>query len=116
MDSDPMTPLSALEQSMGLRGAANTFGCEADRMALKTELTDYLSTWANEALDSIADGDVADPDQALRLVGTAARFLTLVEALEAARAVRRRAAAAEAARATTGVTTGATTGASPGVV
>jgi len=114
---EPIEAAAALLAAVsGLRGAANTFGCEADRMALKTELTDYLSTWANEALDSIADGDVADPDQALRLVGTAARFLTLVEALEAARAVRRRAAAAEAARATTGVTTGATTGASPGVV
>ena len=83
-----------------LRGAAGTFGCEADRQGLKAELTDYLSTWANEALDSIADGGVADPDPPLRLVGTAARFLTLIEALEAARAIRRRAAAAEAVFAT----------------
>ena len=96
------TAASLLSAVAALRGAAVTFGCEADRSALKAELTDYLSTWANEALDSIGDGDgdVADPDHALRLVGVAARFLTLIEALEAARAVRRRAAAAETARAT----------------
>lgn len=33
-----------------MRGAANVFGCESDRSALTTELTDYLSAWANEAL------------------------------------------------------------------
>lgn len=98
---EPIEAAAALLGAVAaLRSAATIFGCEADRMALKTELTDYLSTWANEALDSVADGDVADPDPALRLVGVAARFLTLIEALEAARAVRRRAAAAEAARAT----------------
>jgi hypothetical protein len=86
----------------GLRGAAVVFGCEADRMALKTELTDYLSIWANEALDHLADGQVAQPEGPLRLVGVAARFLTLIDALEAARAVRRRAAAAEALLATQG--------------
>ena len=46
----------------------------------------------------MADGEVENPDQALRLIGIAARFLTLIEALEAARAVRRRAATAETAR------------------
>ena len=115
---EPIEAAAALLSAVaGLRGAAVTFGCEADRMALKTELTDYLSPWANEALDSIADGDVADSDTALRLVGTAARFLTLIEALEAARAVRRRAAAAEAARAMypkgDGFTGSGVTGASP---
>lgn len=80
-----------------------------DRSALTTELTDYLSAWANEALDSIADAEALDPDQALRLVGVAARFLTVIEALEAARAIRRRAAAAETAR----VARPASTGASP---
>ena len=86
---------SRLAAVSALRGAAVTFGCEADRAALKTEMTDYLSAWANEALDGVADGEVDNPDQALRLVGIAARFLTLIEALEAARAIRRRAATAE---------------------
>ena len=95
-----MTGLAAalLAAVAALRGACNTFGCEADRSTLKAELTDYLSTWADEALDSLSDGEVEDPDHVLRLVGVAARFLTLIEALEAARAVRRRAASAEMAR------------------
>ena len=98
-DGEPIEAAAALLAAVAaLRGAAVTFGCEADRSALKTELTDYLTTWANEALDSAADGEVEDPDHVLRLVGVAARFLTLIEALEAARAVRRRAASAEMAR------------------
>lgn len=94
---------SLLSAVADLRGAAVVFGCEADRAALRTELTDYLTTWANEALDSLADGEAPNPDPVLRLVGVAARFLTLIEALEAARAVRRRAAAAETLRAVPGV-------------
>ncbi len=98
-DGEPIEAAAALLTAVAaLRGAAVTFGCEADRAALKTEMTDYLSAWANEALDGVADGEVDNPDQALRLIGIAARFLTLIEALEAARAVRRRAATAETAR------------------
>ena len=97
-DGEPIEAAAALLTAVAaLRGAAVTFGCEADRAALKTEMTDYLSAWANEALDGVADGEVDDPDHALRLVGIAARFLTTIEALEAARAVRRRAATAETA-------------------
>ena len=103
------TAAGLLAAVTAMRGAANVFGCESDRSALTTELTDYLSAWANEALDSIADAEALDPDQALRLVGVAARFLTVIEALEAARAIRRRAAAAETAR----VARPASTGASP---
>ena len=106
---EPIEAAAALLAAVSsLRGAANTFGCEADRLALKTELTDYLSTWANEALDSVGDGEADDPDQALRLIGVAARFLTLLDALEAARAVRRRAAAAETLRATREASPGVT--------
>ena len=97
-EGEPIEAAAALLAAVSaLRGAAVTFGCEADRAALKTEMTDYLSAWANEALDGVADGEVDDPDHALRLVGIAARFLTTIEALEAARAVRRRAATAETA-------------------
>ena len=98
-DGEPIEAAAALLAAVAaLRGAAVTFGCEADRSALKIELTDYLSTWANEALDSVADGEAENADHVLRLVGVTARFLTLIEALEAARAVRRRAASAEMAR------------------
>lgn len=107
-DGEPIeAAVGLLSAVAAMRGAANIFGCESDRTALKTELTDYLSTWANEALDSIADDEASDPDQALRLVGVAARFLTVIEALEAARAIRRRASAAEMARAAFPASTGA---------
>lgn len=97
-EGEPIEAAAALLAAVSaLRGAAVTFGCEADRAALKTEMTDYLSAWADEALDGVADGEVDDPDHALRLVGIAARFLTTIEALEAARAIRRRAATAETA-------------------
>jgi len=98
-EGEPIEAAAALLAAVAaLRGAAVTFGCEADRSALKIELTDYLSTWADEALDSAGDGEAQDPDHVLHLVGVAARFLTMIEALEAARAVRRRAASAEMAR------------------
>ena len=99
VEGEPIEAAAALLAAVAaLRGAAVTFGCEADRSALKSELTDYLSTWSNEALDSVSDDEVENPDHVLRLVGIAARFLTVIEALEAARAVRRRAATAETAR------------------
>lgn len=107
-NGEPVEAAAALLSTVtAIRGAAVTFGCEADRSALKSELTDYLSTWGNEALDSTGDVDeiVGDPDHALRLVGVAARFLTTIEALEAARAIRRRAAAAETVLATRPVVT-----------
>lgn len=99
-------PIEAAAALLGLvtalRGPAVVFGSESDRQRLNAELTDYLTIWANEALDSVADGEAPDVDRALRLVGIAARYLTLIEALEAARTVRRRAATAETARATAG--------------
>lgn len=96
------TATALLGLTSALRPAAQVFGCEAERTRLRLELTDYLSTYANEVLDSIADGEAERPNHALRLVGHAARFLTLLDALEAARAVRRRASAAEAALAAEG--------------
>ncbi|HBI19741.1 MAG TPA: hypothetical protein DDY79_10630, partial [Brevundimonas sp.] len=54
-DGEPIEAAAALLTAVAaLRGAAVTFGCEADRAALKTEMTDYLSAWANEALDGVA--------------------------------------------------------------
>lgn len=102
-DGEPIEAAAALLALVtALRGAAVVFGSESDRQRLNAELSDYLTAWANEALDEVADGDAPDADRALRLVGVAARFLTLIGALEAARAIRRRAAAAETARATGG--------------
>jgi len=98
-EGEPIEAAAALLAAVAaLRGAAVTFGCEADRSGLKADLTDYLSTWSDEALNSLSDGEAENPDHVLRLIGVAARFLTVIEALEAARAVRRRAASAEMAR------------------
>lgn len=93
------TALALLTVVTTLRSAAAVFGCESERAQLRSDMTAYLSAWANEALDHIADGEVENVDQALRLVGVAARLLTTIDALDAARAVRRRASTAEAARA-----------------
>lgn len=98
-EGEPIEAAAALLAAVAaLRGAAVTFGCEADRSGLKADLTDYLSTWSDEALNNLSDGEAENPDHVLRLIGVAARFLTVIEALEAARAVRRRAASAEMAR------------------
>jgi len=109
------TAAALLALSGAVRPVAAVFGCEADRSRLKSEVADYLSTYANEVLDSLNDGEVADPDRALRLVGVAARLLTTAEALEAARAVRRRASSAEMQRLSTGASPGTDAGASPTV-
>lgn len=97
-DGEAMTLAAELLPAIaGLRSAAGVLGYEAERARIGHELSDYLSTWANEALDEINDGEATNADGALRLVGSAARFLTELGALDAARAVRRRAAASEAA-------------------
>lgn len=85
---------SLLKLVGSVRGAASTFGCEADRKILVEALTERLIAYADEALHLVNDGEAADEDHALKLVETAARFLDLIDAREAARTVRRRAAVA----------------------
>ncbi len=76
------------------RGPASTFGCEADRKVLVQTLIDRLSDYADEALRLINDGEVADEFHALTLVEVSACCLDLIDAEDAARTVRRRAAVA----------------------
>jgi len=82
-----------------VRGPASVFGCEADRRQLVEGLTNRLSTWADEALALINDGETEDEAHALTLVELTARMLDLVDAADAARTVRRRAAVAGAVHA-----------------
>lgn len=77
----------------GLRPAAAVFGCESDRKQQADALTEMLSRYADEAFDLIHGGEVEDPDRALALMEAVARLLTHLDAQEAARTVRRRAAA-----------------------
>ncbi|NJC40179.1 hypothetical protein GGQ87_000437 [Brevundimonas alba] len=80
-----------------VRGPASIFGAEADRRKLVESLTDRLTDYADQALLLINDGEAADEVNALRLVELAARSLDLIDAKDAARTVRRRAAVAGAA-------------------
>ncbi len=88
--------LSLLKLVGSARGPASTFGCEADRKTLVDDLTDRLSNHADQALRMINDGEAEDEAHALGLVELSARFLDLIDAVEPARTVRRRAAVAGA--------------------
>lgn len=88
--------LSLLKLVGSVRGPASTFGCEADRKSLVDSLTDRLSDYADQTLRLVNDGEAQDETHALGLVEISAACLDLIEAGEASRTVRRRAAVAGA--------------------
>ena len=96
------TALSLLRLVGATRGAAATFGSEAARKTLVEALTERLSDYADQVLVLVNDGEAGDERHALRLVSIAARYLELIEAKDAARTVRRRAAVAGNGPATAG--------------
>jgi hypothetical protein len=77
-----------------VRGPASIFGAESDRKKLVESLTDRLTDYADQALTTVNDGEAPDEVNALRLIELAARCLDLIDAKDAARTVRRRAAVA----------------------
>lgn len=81
-----------------VRGPASIFGAESDRKKLVESLTDRLTDYADQALTTVNDGEAPDEVNALRLVELAARCLDLIDARDAARTVRRRAAVAGTAK------------------
>ena len=81
-----------------VRGPASIFGAESDRKTLVESLTDRLTDYADQALLAVNDGEAKDEVNALRLVELAARCLDLIDARDAARTVRRRAAVAGAGK------------------
>jgi hypothetical protein len=81
-----------------VRGPASIFGAESDRKKLVESLTARLTDYADQALLLVNDGEAADEVNALRLVELAARCLDLIDARDAARTVRRRAAVAGAGK------------------
>ena len=98
LNSDPASPALAtagvqLRLLGALRPAAAVFGCESDRKQQADALTETLGRYADEAFDLIHGEEVEDVDRALALMEAVARLLTHLEAHEAARTVRRRAAA-----------------------
>ena len=88
--------LSLLKLVGSARGPASTYGCEADRKTLVEALTVRLSDHADQTLRLINDGEAEDEVHALALVDLVARCLDLIDAVEPARTVRRRAAVAGA--------------------
>lgn len=88
------TATAALALVRAVRSAAGVFGCELQRWTLMEALKDRLITWADEALEALNAGDWPDEAIALELIGMTAGFLELIEAPDAARTVRRRAAVA----------------------
>lgn len=95
VDGDAMTSADVLMRLVGaLRGAASVFGCESDRKKLVERVIDRLSTYADEALEMVNGGEAPDENHALKLIEQAAEFLVHLDATDAARTVRRRAAVA----------------------
>lgn len=98
LNSDPASAALAtagvqLRMLGALRPAASVFGCESDRRQQADRLIEMLSRYADEGFDLIHGGEVEDLDRALALMEAVARLLVHLEAHEAARTVRRRAAA-----------------------
>lgn len=79
-----------------LRGSTATLGCEAARLALASDLVEGLSDYADEALIAVNAGEADDELNAVALVEQAADLLMLLDAVEMARSVRRRATVAGA--------------------
>ena len=95
VDGDAMISADVLTRLVGaLRGAASVFGCESDRKKLVERVIDRLSTYADEALEMVNGGEAPDENHALKLIEQAAEFLVHLDATDAARTVRRRAAVA----------------------
>jgi hypothetical protein len=101
LDVDPEAPtmhsLATILTLVGrLRGSAAVFGCESDRRKLSAQLVERLSTYADEALDLVNAGEAPDENRALALIECVADLLGRLDATDAARTVRRRAAVAGA--------------------
>jgi hypothetical protein len=98
---DQSVPESAVEAAAGLltlvgtlRTAAQIFGCESQRYKLVQSVTERITAYVDETIESVNAGEVEDEGAALALVERLARLLLLIDANDAARTVRRRAGAA----------------------
>ena len=85
---------AALALLRAVRTTAGVFGCEQQRWSVLEALKESLSAYADAGLEAINAGDWPDETLALNMIGTAAGFLELIEATDAARTVRRRAVVA----------------------
>ena len=91
VDPEAAGKARALAAVIGLvRGPAAVFGCEAERRQTAEGLTGRLSTWADEAIERLNDGEAPDEAIARKRIGLTAELLGLLGAKDAARTVRRR--------------------------
>lgn len=79
-----------------IRSAAQVFGCEALRLQLVQSVTEKITAYVDQVMEAVNAGEAPDQRRSLALVETLAKCLLLIEATEAARTVRRRAAAVAA--------------------
>lgn len=79
-----------------LRTAAQVFGCEALRSQLEQTVNERIIDYVDLVVEAINAGSAPDPRRSLALVETLAKCLLLIDATDAARTVRRRAAVAGA--------------------
>lgn len=73
-----------------VRDSAAVFGCEAERRQMVESITGRLATWADEAIERLNDGALADEATARKRVALTGELLGLIGASEASRTVRRR--------------------------
>lgn len=85
-----------------MRTTAQVFGCEGQRAKLVQGATERIVAYVDMTIEAVNAGDVQDEAGALTLVETLAKTLLLIEATDAARTIRRRAAAAGSLSATNG--------------
>ncbi|MFC5346033.1 hypothetical protein ACETK8_04890 [Brevundimonas staleyi] len=79
-----------------IRTAAQVFGCETLRQQLVQSVTERVTTWVDQVIEAVNAGDAPDQRKSLGQIETLAKCLLLIEATDAARTIRRRAAAAGA--------------------
>ena len=91
VDGDAAGAAHALAAILGgLRGPAAVFGFESDRTRMVETLTEYIFTHADQGLELINAGLAADEAAALALLEMDADLLGLIDAVDAARTIRRR--------------------------
>lgn len=94
---DAIQTATALLTLVGaIRNAAQIFGIESQRSQLVQSVVDRITTYVDQTIEAVNAGEVEDPPRALAMVGTLAKFLVLIDATDAAKTARRRAAAAGA--------------------
>lgn len=96
-------PLDAVQAAIvlltllgAIRTAAQVFGCESLRYQLVQSVTERVTVYVDQVVEAVNAGDAPDQRKSLALVETLAKCLLLIDATDAARTARRRAAAAGA--------------------